>query len=424
MKQITALLDAHKGVSSYKINRNSKESYELFFVKGRLETVRSTDTCDTTVTVYADHGEYKGHAQFVVYPSTTEEELAKKIDEAASKALLINNAMYHLPGKEQGEYEVESNFSAYSPAELAALVANAVFEGNTMADGSLNSVEIFINKHTETVCNSCGLHKTQIRYDAMVEAIPTYNGSKESVELYEDYKFSSFDAEAVRNEIAEKMAEVKARYNAAVPQESLNCGVVLNKLELMQLFWSIAEQLDYASVYSRHSVFHKGDRIQKAPEADRIGITMQGCVPGCIRSSMFDSDGLMLGSIRLVEDGKAVNYYGSNRFGQYLGEQPTGMLRCLRVDNGSLTDEQLKKDSYLEIISMSGLQVDFYSDYIGGEIRLAYYHEGDRITPLTGVSISGALSEVLNCIQLSEKSAICGRYIGPDKALISGMRIF
>ena len=57
MKLIIDALTANERVSDYKVNVTAKESYELFFVKGKLETVRATSTCDKQVTVYADHGE-------------------------------------------------------------------------------------------------------------------------------------------------------------------------------------------------------------------------------------------------------------------------------------------------------------------------------------------------------------------------------
>ncbi|MBQ8813130.1 MAG: hypothetical protein IJZ85_01345 [Lachnospiraceae bacterium] len=424
MKKTIELLGLHPQVSDYKINIHAKESGELFFVKGKLETVRCTDTCDKEVTVYVDHDEFKGESQFFIYPSTTEDQLRELIDEAVKKALLINNKKFELPAEEQGSYAVESNFKEYEPAELAAKVAGAVFGANTVENASLNSVEIFINKHTETVLNSRGVDKTQVRYDAMVEAIPTYNGADQSVELYEQYNFGSLKVSDLEKEIAGKMAEVKARYEAVTPDFAIDCPIILNPLELNQLFMDIVFDLHYSSVYSQSNLFKKGDMIQKAPEGDVIGITMAGEAEGNIRSAKFDQDGMSLGSIRLVDGGKAVNYYGSNRYGQYLGETPTGELRCLCVDAGTLEDEAFAAGPYLEVISMSGLQVDFYSDYIGGEIRLAYYHDGSRVIPVTGISISGKLSEVLNGIRLSKKTATYGGYMGPEKAVLNQMKVF
>jgi PmbA protein len=424
MKKTIELLQLNQDVSDYKINIHKKESCELFFVKGKLETMRRTNTCDKEVTVYVQHGQYKGDSQFFIYPSTTDQQIEELIRDAVAKAKLIQNIDYRLPGGETGEYEVESNFASYDPVDLAAQISKAVFDANTVENAALNSVEVFINKHTETILNSRGLRKTQVRYDAMVEAIPTYNGTAESVELYEQYNFSSFSPEEIRLEIAGKMIEVKARYEAVKPDFAMDCKVILGAQELAQLFINIARDLNYATVYSQSNLFKKGDAIQKEPSGDRISITMTGQIPGSVRNSRFDSDGVSLGSIQLVDNGTAVNYYGSNRFGQYLNEMPTGSLPCLDASVGTAPAADFCTGPYLQIVSMSGLQVDFYSDYIGGEIRLAYYHDGSKLLPVTGISISGSLSQVLSDIRLSTAAITYNGYHGPDKAILSSIRIF
>ena len=268
------------------------------------------------------------------------------------------------------------------------------------------------------------LAKSEGRRRSMVEAIPTYNGENMSVELYEQYNFGSLDEKALHDEIAEKMAEVKARFEAVKPEYPLSGTVILNKHELASLFFNIASDLNFATVYSHSNLWSKGDAIQKEPQGDVIGITMAGQVEGSTRSSRFDNDGLSLGSVRIVDGGKAAAYYGSNRYGQYLGEVPTGELRCLVADAGSASADSFDSGNYLEVVSMSGLQVDFYNDYIGGEVRLAYYHDGENTVPVTGVSISGKLSQVLDKILFSSERAVQGGYFGPTKAALRDMTIF
>lgn len=424
MNTIINALAHHAGVTDYKIHINRKESYELFFVKGSLETVRNTDNCDKEVTVYVDHGDFKGHAQFYVYPSTTKAQLNSLIDEAVAKARLIENPPYQLPAGECGEYRVDTNFTEYDAADLAAMIANTVFDANTLGCTSLNAVEIFINRFTETVCNSRGLRKTQTRYTAIVEAIPTCTKDNESVELYEQYNFNTLDIEALHTEIAANLDQVRARRDARRCVVDSAAKVILNSQELMELCWTIADNLDYASVYSRHNVFSKGSAIQTAPEGDLLGITATAQLPGSARSRRFDVDGLTLGAQRIIDGGRAVGYFGSNRFGQYLGEEPTGLLPCIRVDAGSAEAGEFTEGPYLEIISMSGLQADFYSDYLGGEVRLAYWHDGRSLTPVTGISVSGKLSHVLNHIRFSKETTLYDSYLGPKKAILSGMNIF
>ena len=206
MNTIIKHLNSHNGISDWKINISRRESYELFFVKGSLETVRNTDNTDKEVTVYVDHGNCRGHSQFFVYPSTTEEALDQLIEEAVQKASLIDNPPYTLVTGETGEYAVPTNFDSYDASELAALIANTVFSANTLEVTSLNAVEIFINRITETVSNSRGLPKKQVRWTAMVEAIPTATADGESVELYEQVNFNALDPKSLSREIADKLA--------------------------------------------------------------------------------------------------------------------------------------------------------------------------------------------------------------------------
>lgn len=424
MNTIIKHLQAHAKVCDYKINMDRKESYELFFVKGRLETVRNTDNTDKEVTVYVDHSGFRGHASFFVYPSTTEDDLDRLIDEAVAKAMLIDNASYTLPAADTGDFAVNTNFTDWDASELASAIANTVFDANTLEITSLNAVEIFINRITETVANSCGLQKKQVRWTAMVEAIPTATANGESVELYEQYNFNTLDISTLRAEIADKLAQAKARHEARRMEVTGSPRVILNAQELKELFWNFADDLDYSTIYSHHNVYKKGDAIQTSPEGDKLGMTVCAAHPGCAASRCFDSDGMTLGQMRIIEDGKAVNYHGSNRFGQYLNENPTGILPVLKLDAGSAEDAEFTTGPYLEVLSMSGIQTDFYSDYVGGEIRLANWHNGEKIIPVTGVSISGKLSEVLNHIRFSKTCTLSGSYYGPEKAVIVGMNIF
>ena len=424
MNTIIRHLGSHTGISGYKINLERTESYELFFVKGALETVRNTDNTDKEVTVYVDHADFRGHASFHVYPSTTEKELDKLIEEAAQKAKLIDNPRYELPAGETGDDTIESNFTDWDAAEVCAKIANTVFSANTLEVTSLNAVEIFLNRITETVINSNGLNKTQHLYRAMVEAIPTATENGESVELYEQYNFNALDEKELYEEIAAKLTQAKDRHDAKRMEISGAENVILNVQELKELFWNFADDLDYSAVYSHHNVFKKGDQLQSAPQGDLLGITLCAAHPGSPASRAFDRDGMTLSEMRIIDGGKAVAYHGSNRFGQYLGETPTGILPVMKLDAGTAQEADLTAAPYLEIVSMSGIQTDFYSDYVGGEIRLAYWHDGETVRPVTGVSVSGKLSEVLNHIRFSSDCCLMGSYYGPRKAIIKGFNIF
>ena len=72
---------------------------------------------------------------------------------------------------------------------------------------------------------------------------------------------------------------------------------------------------------------------------------------------------------------------------------------------------------------MSGLQVDIYNDYIGGEVRLGYYFNGEREIPVTGISISGKLSTAIANMRLSNEATTYEDYNGPKCAILNGIEI-
>lgn len=418
---IIKLLNA-ASVDGYRVNTVKTESYELFFVHERLETVRGTDTCNTQVTVYVDHDGKRGEASFKVYASTTEAEVIASIADAAGKAKKINNEFFTLPDALELSAEIPSNFTDYEPKALAKEMAKAVFSAETYGCGSVNALEVFINKTTSSVQNSNGRSVSETKYSAVVEVIPTWTDG-ESVELYQCERFSHFDVNDLRSKVEQKMREVRDRGVAQQPKEKLSCRVVLDAKELSHLFLDIVGELDYASVYSHMNSFSVGDSIQKERRGDAISVTMRGAIEGSSASALFDVDGTLMKDTEVIRNGEIVANYGSHRFAQYLGKEPTGQLGCAEVEVGTLTDDELASAPYFRCVSMSGIQLDILSDYIGGEVRLAYYVDGDKVIPMTGISISGKLSEALNSVRFSNVKECAGRYLGPKLASFEGIEI-
>ena len=423
VERIKNLLDADGGISDYRINTVKTESSELFFVHKALETVRSTDTTDIKVTVFLAHDGKLGDVSFSVYPSYTDGDIKAEIEKAKKRAALIFNESYELPCGETGSFKVESNFENYRTDELGGKIAEAVFAADKYEGGSINALEIFIYKDIVSVVNSRGIDKTEVKYRAMVEAIPTWNGGEESVELYEAYNFTEFSRDAVIAEIDGKMREVRDRLAAVKPAEKMSCPVVLCAPEVASLVEELAFELNYGKIYNRSNAFSVGDEIQKNAKGDKLTVTMRGKMKGSVSSASFDGDGATLTDTKVIEDGRAVGSFGSVRYASYLGKESTGDLRCVSAECGTLTDEALRSAPYFKCVSMSGLQLDIYSDYIGGEVRLAYYFDGEKEIPVTGISISGKLSEALSGMRLSVDETVYEGYKGPKYAVFDSIEI-
>ena len=424
MKTVIELLRDDPALSGWRVTEKATASYELFFVHRKLETVRSTDTVSTGVTVYVDHDGKRGDSSFPVYRSMSEADVAAKIKSAVARARLVDNAPYELPAGGTLSAALPTDLDKEDPKMLAMRIADAVYAADDVPGGSINALEIFLYRDTVRVRNSRGVDKTQTVHRVMIEAIPTFTDDKQSVELYEDHRFTAFDPEKVTAEIAEKMREVRDRAAAQKPATPMKVNVVLRPKEIEALVGELAYDLNYASVYAHANLHEIGDDLQENGTGDKLTVTMKAIVEGSENAAYFDEDGTELTDTRVLENGKVTAYFGSNRFGQYLGvEKPSGALRCCRVEPGTLTEEQLAAAPYVECVSLSGLQLDLYNDYIGGEIRLAYYFDGEKTVPVTGISMSGKLSAVLAGMRLSEKTEISGAYEGPAKLLMQDIAI-
>ena len=423
MSKVVEILNKTKGLYGYRVIENSVASYELFFVHKNLETVRSTDSKATYVTVYTEHDGRIGDSAFQVYQSMSDGDISKKIAEAVARANLVSNEPYELIDKGTLNASLPTNLDKYEPEELGRLIADAVYAADTMPGGSINALEIFIYRDTKRVINNRGVDKTQTVYRVMIEAIPTFTDDKQSVELYEDYRFTVFEPEKLTAEIAEKMKEVADRSKACKPGKELKINVILRPQEIRRLASDLAHDQNYSSIYMHANLHKEGDNLQEG-DCDRLNITMKSIVAGSERSAYFDDDGAQLFDTEVVKDGVVCGSFGASRFGQYLKVQrPSGDLKCISVGAGTLTDDQIKKEPYLECVSMSGLQLDLYNDYIGGEIRLAYWFDGEKTVPITGITMSAKLSEVLSSLRLSKETDVYGAYEGPVKALLKNVSV-
>ncbi len=412
------------GVSDFKITECVEHSYQLFFVHGKLETVRCCESEETQISVYVDHDGKRGNASFSLSGNMSEEALDKKLKQAIDNALMIFDEPYSLPSDETSDVCIESNLSSLEPKEAAARAAKAVLEANVYDDCDINALEVFVTKHILHIVNSRGVDKRQTKHSLSLEAIPTCNGESESVELFETYTLAELDEEWIKKEISARIEDVRARLVAKKPTQKIDCPVILNAYELKELFETLVADCNFATHYSNTNLFNVGDAMQSAPKGDRLNISMKPLVKGSPASSNFDGDGCGLVGRQIVKDGKVAAGFGSFRFAQYLGEIPTGVLPCIDVGAGETEIKDMLAKPHLELVYLSGLQVDLLSDYIGGEIRLAYYFDGERRVPVTGVAMSGKLSEALNTLTLSKERAVLGDYSGPAKISLEGMNIF
>ena len=79
------------------------------------------------------------------------------------------------------------------------------------------------------------------------------------------------------------------------------------------------------------------------------------------------------------------------------------MPKNYELEGGSFSEDELRTGTYLEVVEFSDFSVDNVTGDIAGEIRLGYYHEGDKVTVVSGGSVSGSLPELIKDIRFSKE---------------------
>ena len=75
--------------------------------------------------------------------------------------------------------------------------------------------------------------------------------------------------------------------------------------------------------------------------------------------------------------------------------------------------EEMKKTPYLHVVNFSDFQMDEMSGNFGGEIRLAYLFDGEKVTPVTGGSINGMIVKAQKNFVFSKETQESMDFSGP-----------
>ena len=146
---------------------------------------------------------------------------------------------------------------------------------------------------------------------------------------------------------------------------------------------------------------------------DLITMTLNPFMKNSTFSGSFDGDGFPLEPVTILENGVLKRYIANTRYAHYLNVEPTGNIDNIIVSGGSKTVNDLKKEPYLETAAFSDFTVDDLTGDFCGEIRLAWYFDGENIIPVTGGSISGNINELQNEIFLSKELQKDNNFEGP-----------
>lgn len=421
IKQLVKALNASTSITGWIVDETKIHATQAFYVMQKLETTRLVDTTEYNVVVYKEVVEngvsYTGSSSFALSHKLSAKDLVAKIEEAAFAASLIKNKHYDLvAGTSKRSWNMKP--FPYEPLALLDKIAK-VFFVNAKANLRFNSLELFHTTTTNRVVSSKGVDYKKTLHRVNIEAIPSYDGVDNKVELYRYLTYTKVDFNVFAEDAARALHDVTARYAAQAIKDISKADIILKDEDVKSLFENLIEDYTYASVYRKTTDKVLGDAIQKDVVGEYLDITV---MPSS-KADAFDQDGVLLSPTKIIERGLLANYYGSNQYAQYLNIKPSGILRTIGVAKGKSTYAKMKKKPHLEIIALSGIQIDMYSHYIGGEVRLAIYHDGKKDHPVSGFSFSGNIEKCLSDLSLSKEMASIQGYEGPKYLLLKNMEI-
>ena len=407
----------HLGIDNWVINEKHTQSSELFMIRHREDMLRGTDTEETAVTVYrdfdADGKSMRGSSRVMLYPGSTAEEITQKLSQAYANALNAANPYFDLPDP---TVETKPKVNCLPLSRMLLDMRQALVTADQNAESYVNSSEIFITLTNSRTLTSKGsdVSYEQLRVDG--EFIVQCKHPND-VEMYFDFDYSKPDTAALYELVTKALTLVRDRASAdQVPQSGVY-DVILCDEHVGQLMEIYLEKCDASMVYPGYSQYKVGTKLHEAEiSGEKLSIEVFSSTP-------FSEDGIPMPSRPLIKEGEVQGIYGATRYCRYLGLEPTGSYDCIRVENGTVSLDDLKKRRVLMPLAFSDFESDSFRGSFGGEIRLAYLFENGKVTILTGGSVNGSLSKKQDELIFSTERYENSHYSGPKAVLIPSVSV-
>lgn len=409
------------GIQDYYINEKITESVECFFIRKKLDLKRLTDVAEYEVAVYhsfeKDGRQMLGSSVTQIYPGMEEEELREALQGAYDAAGFVCNPYYELiGGKKEDFVPADSDLAGMTLEEGLRTMAEALFASDTEDTVFINSAELFADRTRRRIVNSRGIDVSfetcQVSGEYVVQCT-----DPQDVETYHHFLHREADTESLRREVEEALAMTRARAQAVKAPKAGEYRIILSGEHVRTLLSYYVSRAGSGMIYRKYSNYQIGMAVQgENIKGDALTILLKAIEP-------YSEEGIPMKDRILLEDGTLQTIHGGVRFARYLGIEPTGTYRSIAVPTGRTAWEDMKKEPYLHIVSFSDFQMDDFSGYFGGEIRLAFFFDGKTVTPVTGGSVNGSIFKVQENLVFSRERYRNGRYEGPFAVSMDGVSV-
>lgn len=415
--------------SDWKVVVREEESSQLFFIKQKLDLSRGVNTLEAEITLYKDftsaEGKMRGSASATFHPTLSDGEILEKLDRLYLAAGAAPSPWFPLPeaAEKEERFQENASFQRHSMTHWTRSIAASIFKADCREHSWVNSLEVFLSDVNEYFANSRGVKYQYSGYEGLIDLVTTARDSDgQEAELHNEHTFSAYEPEEMTLLTRRQLEYTEDRIKAE-PLPSIPCpAVILREEALPEFFQYWLQASSGESVFRKIHTTSPGDSLFPG-SGDSVSLVGLSRLYNASGSRPYDSSGFRLREKEILTDGVLKSYHVGSQFAHYLGTQPTGRYRCYSVLPGRLSEEQLYREPYLEIISFSDFQMDTVSGDFGGEIRLAYWYDGKRSRTVTGGSVTGQLSRSAPAMRMTSEVKKQGNMLCPEAVLLEGLNL-
>lgn len=376
------------------------QAWEFYFIGHKLDQNRVRDVEHITVQVFRkmDDGKLLGRASEEIAPTASAEEAKKIIDQLCERAIFAPNPYYEL-NKETVQEELKS----FDPQQMAKDFIEALQQIPETSGEYINSYEIFAESNVRRFVNSEGIDVTESYPKSMVEVVVNAKNDEHEIELYRMYEAGTCDKDHLVKEISNTLKFGKDRLNTTPTPNLEKTTVILSTEDAAKIFEWASTNMHAAYKFMGYSKFESGKEILEDVKGDKITIKAVKELPNSSENGSVDAEGAPVHDMYIIKDNVAQNYWGDCQFRYYLGVNDSFNASNFVAEGGSSTEAEIRMGKYLEPVEFSDFSVDDITGDFGGEIRLAYLHDGDKVTAVSGGSVSGNLNELMKNARFSKE---------------------
>ena len=407
------------GADAWEVTDIREKGWEFYLIRHALDQNRFKDLESFQVKVYRKFDDCLGSAGAPVPADADEAEMKRIVAGLCQDAAYVRNPFYTLNKPEAG---TGTENAGTEPVDLKAISGSFLKTVSGLPETDtedLNSCEIFVSEIRKRFINSEGIDVTVTYPSSMVEAVVNARKEGHEIELYRMYNCGTCDGEQLTRNLAETMRYGRDRLTTEPTPALEKADLLLSTDAACAVYEYFIYHLSAGMVYRGVSDWKTGDTVAPA----EMTLRTAAFLPNSSQNGAFDSEGARIRDLTLIDSGKAVHYWGSRQFSQYLGLEDSFIANNFAVSGGSASAEELRQGDWLEVVEFSDFQVDDVTGDIAGEIRLAYLHRNGETISVSGGSVSGNMNELVKAMRFSAERRQYDTLLIPALTRLDGVTV-